>query len=190
MLLLGIWSLERLWRWQSKLEWNYEGRFWRQKVVEVFQENMLWQAFLSKVLNLRILLPENNNTEWLVWLVGLWTVEFFPTNSIVTCALRSKSEFKILNPARCYVTGEALTEDRSCDEVEAGWNCQSPFGGRNDYTMMMENWVEGGRKWEERNPPQCHVIHHQSYTGCRRFEPKPPQWKASIFTVLPIAWSI
>jgi len=49
------------------------------------------------------------------------------------CALRSQShilalKFYILNPARCYVTGEALTEDRSCDEVEAGWNYLSPLG--------------------------------------------------------------
>jgi len=75
-------------------------------------------------------------------------VEFFPTNSIVTCALRSQTlNFLILNPARCYVTGEALTEDRSCDEVEAGWNYQSPLGGWNDYyAMMMEYWVEGGRR--------------------------------------------
>jgi len=30
------------------------------RLVEVFQEHMLWQALLSEVLNLWILLPENN----------------------------------------------------------------------------------------------------------------------------------
>jgi len=61
---------------------------------------MLWQALLSEVLNLWILLPENNLLSGLFsWLVGLLVdSEFFPTNSIVVCALRSQSDinYKIL----------------------------------------------------------------------------------------------
>lgn len=81
------------------------------RLVEVFQEHILWQALLLEVLNLRILLPENN---LLSGLFGLWTVEFFPTNSIAMCVCQDllsghnqtlTLKFCNLNPVRCYITG-------------------------------------------------------------------------------------
>ena len=150
MLLLCMWSLERLWRWQSKsgiMKGGFDDRRW----LKCFRNICYGRLFLSKVLNLQILLPEHNLlTEWLVWLVSLWTMEFFPTNSIVTCALRSQSNFKILYSKSSQVLRHRWSSNWG-QKLWWGWSwLELSFTLGEEEWLWNDDGVLGGRGQEMR----------------------------------------
>jgi hypothetical protein len=94
------------------------------RLVEVFQEHVLWQALLSEVLNLWILLPENNLLSGLFgWLVGLWTVgSFEPSLHLFRLMVMWPRGRNIPETGRSF-------ENFACDPV-SGTRCRTAIHGR------------------------------------------------------------